>query len=187
MSRCGTITWSSRNRRPRIITMRRSVRLGRVLEGVLLELRDLGLEVAQEREKALRERVEDPVDGLVVGVRGRRAHRLELRGGPAVHGDDAPLGQVEVDLDGVVALGALQGAVEDDQQAVAVVVDLRALAELLAVLDGQGREIEEVAQLGELVVRRRVEVEPEELAAVAERANPVGVEVVEDVHPAPRR
>src|SRR4051812_2957505 len=163
-----------------------AVRVGRLLEGVLLELGDFGLDVAQEREQALRERVEDPVDGLVVRVRGGRPHRVELRGRPAMHGHDAPLREVQVGLDRIVLVGLPQRAVEDDQQPVAVVVDLRALAELLAVLDRQRREPEEVPQLGELVVRRRVEVEPERLAAVAGGTNPGGGGEGGDVHPAPR-
>jgi hypothetical protein len=38
------------------------------------------------------------------------------------------------------------GAVEDDEHALAVVVELRALAELLAVLDGEVGDVQELAQ-----------------------------------------
>jgi hypothetical protein len=115
-----------------------SVGVGRVLEGVVLELVDLLLDLAQERQQALREGVEDPVDHLVVGVRVGRADRLERLAAPAVDRDDAALGEVDVDLGRAVPPVLVLGAVEDDQQAVAVVVDLRALAELLAVLDASG-------------------------------------------------
>ena len=68
-----------------------AVGVRRVLEGALLEARDLGLDVTQEREDALRERVEDAVDDLLVGVHVLRAHRLERLARAAVHGDDARL------------------------------------------------------------------------------------------------
>jgi hypothetical protein len=100
--------------------------------------------------------------------------------------DDPALRKVDVDLVRFVVLPVVLGAVEDDEQAVAVVVDLRALRELLAVLDGQGRQAQDPAELRELVVARRVEVESEELAGRVEPADLLRVEVVEDVHPAPR-
>ena len=64
-------------------------------------------------------------------------------------------------LDEPVVVG--RGTVDDDEDEVVVVVDLRPLAELLGVLDGQRVELEDVAEDLEVLVVRLVEVEPEEL------------------------
>src|SRR3954454_17592677 len=76
-----------------------AVGVARVGERVLLEPGDVGLDLVQERDEALRERVEDAVDGLVVGMGGGRAHRLERLAAPAVHRDDPSVREVEVHLD----------------------------------------------------------------------------------------
>jgi len=77
------------------------------------------------------------------------------------------------------------GAVEDDEHARAEVVELRALAELLGVGDRQRRDAQELADRVELVVARRVQVEPEVLAALVQGANLGGGDAVEDLNPAP--
>src|SRR6185436_10675009 len=51
---------------------------------------------------------------------------------------------------------------------VALVVDLRPLAELLAVLHRERREAEDLPELRELLVAGGLEIEPEELAAGVE-------------------
>src|SRR3954469_1187679 len=160
---------------------------GGALEGPLLEARDLGLAGAHEAEHALGQRVEDAVDDLLVGVRVGLADGLEQAAPLAVDRDDPARREVDVNLDQLCAAGHRLGAVEADQQPLAVVVDLRALMELDGVLDGERREVEDLGQLADLRLGRRREVEPEEVTARAESADPVGVEVVEDVHPAPRR
>src|SRR3954454_3661638 len=160
-----------------------------VLERALLEADDLALDRAQQREDAFRERVEDAIDDLVVGVRRLRPQGAQRGARRAVDGDHATGAEVHVDLDelGRARAGGIRGAVEDDQQAVVVVVDLRPLAELARVLDRERRQVEQPPELDDLLVRRRLEVEPEELAALAQRADLVGVEAVQDMHPAPRR
>ncbi len=75
--------------------------------------------------------------------------------------------------------------VEDDEHARAVVVELRALAELLGVLDGEVGDLQQRAERVEIGVAGRVEVQPEELLALVERADRVEVDVVENLHPAP--
>ena len=76
-------------------------------------------------------------------------------------------------------------AVEDDEHALAVVVELGALAELLAVLDGEVGDAEQLAERVEIGVARVVQVQPEELLALVERADRVEVDGVENLHPAP--
>ena len=75
--------------------------------------------------------------------------------------------------------------VEDDEHARAVVVELRALVELLGVLDGEVGDLQQRAERVEIGVAGRVEVQPEELPALVERADLVEVDVVENLHPAP--
>ena len=91
-------------------------------------------------------------------------------------------GEVHVDLDRRVAVGP----VEHDERALAVVVDLGALAELLGVLDAPGAGISMSSrERVEVGVARVVEVEPEELLALVQGADGVGVDPVEQLHLAP--
>src|SRR5437588_11204355 len=55
------------------------------------------------------------------------------------------------------------GTVEDENDVIAVVVELRTLAELLAVFQRQGVKAEQLAELRKLVMAGRCEVEPEEM------------------------
>jgi hypothetical protein len=57
------------------------------------------------------------------------------------------------------------GAVDDQEDVVVVVVELRALPEVLRVLDRERMELEHVAQDREVFLGRPVEVDPEERAA----------------------
>ena len=72
------------------------------------------------------------------------AHLGEGRCFVAVDGDEELLGVEAVHLDESVVVG--DGAVDDDEDEVVVVVELRALAELLGVLDRERVELEDVAQ-----------------------------------------
>ena len=63
-------------------------------------------------------------------------------------------------LDEAVLVG--DGAVDDEEDVVAVVVDLRALAEVLGVLDRERVELEDVAEDLEVLRVGLVEIEPEE-------------------------
>ena len=58
------------------------------------------------------------------------------------------------------------GAVEDEEDVVVVVVELRALAEVLGVLERERVKAEQLLQLIELVAVGRGQVEPEEVVAV---------------------
>jgi len=64
-------------------------------------------------------------------------------------------------LDEAVPVGV--GPVDDEVDVAVVLLELRPLAEVLGVLDGQGVESEGLAQQLELLGRRPVQVEPEEL------------------------
>src|SRR5256885_9724855 len=65
---------------------------------------------------------------------------------------------------------------------VAVVVELRALVELLDVLDGEGMPAEHVGERVDLVVAGRVQVQPEELLATQQLADLGGVDALERPH-----
>ena len=77
-----------------------------------------------------------------------------------VDGDEEALGVEAVHLDEPVVVR--DGAVDDEEDEVVVVVDLGPLAELLGVLDRERVELEDVAEDLEVLVVRAVEVEPEE-------------------------
>ena len=162
--------------------------VARPLEGLLLELVDARGLALDELGQRVGQGVEDPEDEVDlaadVALRDRPARADELVAGVAADRHDVLAAEVEVDLDGLVVA---VGAVEDEQHLAAVVVELRALAELLGVLEGQRRQLEDGAEQVQLGLRGSQEVEPEELAALPERAHAVDVDVVEDLHPAPRK
>jgi hypothetical protein len=82
-----------------------------------------------------------------------------------------------VHLDEAVLVRLLgDGAVEDDEDVVVVVVDLRALAELLRVLDRERMEPEDVAQDPVVARVRLVDVEPEEGVAGEQTLDVLAVE-----------
>ena len=104
-----------------------------------------------------------------------------------MHRDQLARAEVQVHL---VDEGGLrrvaEGGVDDDEQAVAVVVDLRALAELLRVVDDEERQAEQPAERVDRLAGGGLEVEPEELAALVEGGDLGGIEAVQNEHPAPR-
>ena len=93
----------------------------------------------------------------------------------AVDGDEEALGVEAVHLDEPVVVG--DGAVDDEEDEVVVVVDLRALAEVLGVLDRERVELEDVAEDLEVVAVGLVEVEPEELPAREQLLDGLAAEV----------
>ena len=68
-------------------------------------------------------------------------------------------------LDEPVDVGRRRRPVDDEEDEVVVLLELRALAELLRVLERERVEVENVAQHREVVRLGALEVEPEELAA----------------------
>jgi hypothetical protein len=70
----------------------------------------------------------------------------------------------------------------DQQDAPGVAVELGALAELARVLHRELVQVEQVADHGQLLGRRRLEVEPEELVACAQGLDPGRVDGGQDLH-----
>ena len=77
-------------------------------------------------------------------------------------------------LDESVPVGV--GAEHDEVHVAVELLDLGPLAEVLGVLDGQRVQAEGLAQQSQLVGRRPVQVEPEELAAVQALPDHVAVD-----------
>jgi hypothetical protein len=71
----------------------------------------------------------------------------------------------------------LHGAVDDDEDEVVVVVDLRALAEVLRVLDRERMEAELLSEELEVARAGAVQVEPEELSRREQLLDRLVVEV----------
>ena len=70
----------------------------------------------------------------------------------AVDGDEEAFGVEAVHLDQPVLVG--DGAVDDEEDEVVVVVELRPLAEVLRILERERMELEDIAQDGEVLLRR---------------------------------
>ena len=103
-----------------------------VEEGLVLELVDPVVEVGEDREEAVDETVDDPVEELA-GVVDRPLalhvalpHLGECRRFVAMDGDEELLGVEAVHLDETVVVGDC--AVDDEEDVVVVVVDLGALS-----------------------------------------------------------
>src|SRR6266496_3075732 len=80
-----------------------------------------------------------------------------------MNGDEEALGVEAVHLDQAVLIG--RGAVDDEEDEIVVILDLRPLLEVLRVLDRERVEPEDLAQDLEVIRVRLVEVEPEEAPA----------------------
>jgi hypothetical protein len=70
-----------------------------------------------------------------------------------------------------------RGAVNDEEDEVVVIIDLRPLVEVLGVLDRERVEPEDLAQDREIVLVRFVEVEPEEATAREQLDDPLPTEI----------
>jgi hypothetical protein len=80
-----------------------------------------------------------------------------------VDGDEEAFGIEAVHLDKSVRIG--DGAVDDQEDEVVVVVELGTLAEVLRILEGERMELKDIAQYGEVLVGWPGQVDPEEAAA----------------------
>jgi hypothetical protein len=67
-------------------------------------------------------------------------------------------------------------AVDDDEREVVIDVDLRALVELLGILDGERMELENLAQDVEVFLGWPAEIEPEEAVAIKKAFDRCAVE-----------
>ena len=70
----------------------------------------------------------------------------------AVDSDEEVFGIEAVHLDQPVLIG--DGAVDDQEDEVVVVVELRTLAEVLRILQGERMEVEDIAQYSEVLLPR---------------------------------
>ncbi len=152
-----------------------------VQEGLVLELVDAVVEVGEDREEAVDERVDDPVEQLAgivdrfLALHVALPHLGERRRFVAVDGDEELLGVEAVHLDEAVVVR--DGSVDDDEDEVVVFVELRALRELLGVLDGERVELEDVAQDRVVGLVRLVDIDPEEGVAGEELLDVLAAEV----------
>ena len=166
VSRCGVTALRMPTSRRFIRKISCSCVVAGVQEDLVLELVDAVVEVGEDREEAVDEPVDDPVEqqrrvvDRLLALHVALTHLGERRAVVAVHGDEEALGVEAMHLDEAVLVR--DRAVDDDEDEVVVLVDLRALAELLRVLDGQRMELEDVAQDLEVVLARLVDIEPEE-------------------------
>src|SRR5215210_1717352 len=155
-----------------------------------LERVDALLEQLDDRVEGVGQDVEDLVDDVVLGLRvgdvELLVQRVELDARRAAHRDDERARDVDVDLDGLeqplARAAPAPHRVEDEQDAVAVGVELGPLAELARVLERDRVQPEEVAERGEVLVAGVGEVEPEELVALAQRGEAVGIDALEHLH-----
>ena len=118
----------------------------------------------QEREHAVHQGVQQAVqrDQPPVGVQAVQRGTGVGDGGDlaAVHGDEEVLGVEAVHLG--ERLVQAERAVGDEVDEILVVLDLRALVELLGVLDGQRVDLEDVAQQGDGLRTGVGQVQPEQ-------------------------
>jgi hypothetical protein len=89
-------------------------------------------------------------------------------------GDQESLGVEAVHFDEAVL--ARRCAIDDDEDEVVVLVELRSLGELFGVFDREWMKLEDVSQDLKVIVCRLVEIEPEEIAG---REQPFGRVAVE--------
>ena len=150
-------------------------------EGLVLELIDPVVEVSQDREEAVYQGVDDPVEQQRRVVDRRPALLVAMpylgegRRLVPVDGDEEAFGIEAVHLDQPVLIG--DGAVDDQEDEVVVVVELRTLAEVLRILQGERMELEDIAQYGEVLLPRPGQVYPEEAAAREQTLEIVAAEI----------
>ena len=148
-------------------------------EDAVLDRVDALVELAEKREEAVDQRVDHGVqdEGRVVGVQVMRgdagAQVAERRAVVVMHGHEVVLGEEAVHLHEVVLVAVR--AVDHQHHVVVVGVQLRALAEVLRILQRDGVEAELVAQQREAFGIRSVDVEPEEAAGLQARRDRVAV------------
>jgi hypothetical protein len=149
------------------------------LEDAVLDRVDAVVELAEQGEEAVDQRIDHRVqdEGGVVGVEMMRgdagAQVAEGRAVVVMHGHEVVLGEKAVHLDEVVLVAVR--AVDHQHHVVVVGVQLRALTEVLRILQRDGVEAEDVAQQGEACGVGPVDVEPEEAVGLQARRDRVAV------------
>jgi hypothetical protein len=145
--------------------------LSRPVEDLILDHVDSLVEVFERRVEAVGEAVHESVEKRNWLLERRRPLRIALLQAFAgrrlvlADGDEKAFRVETVHLDEPVLVGGRSRAVEHEEGEVVVVLELRALAEVLRILEREWMEPEDVAQKLEVIFGRIVQVEPEELAA----------------------
>jgi hypothetical protein len=143
--------------------------VGRAGEYGCFQVVDLVVQVGQDWEEAVGQRVKDPIEEELLGVEHPPVELVALliqrRQRIAVDRHDPVSGDEQMDLAQVLRTAGLvpPRAVEDEEDVLAVIVKLGALPEALSVLECERMETEDLAQPGEILVARRRQVEPEEV------------------------
>jgi hypothetical protein len=126
--------------------------------------------VLERREEAVREAVQEPVedDDRALELAGLALVALPevvaARRVLSADRDEVALRIEAVHFDEPVGVGRRRGAVDDQEDEVSVLLQLRPLTELLGILERQRVETEDVAQEGEVVLVRAFDVQPEEVS-----------------------
>src|SRR4029079_1425458 len=140
-------------------------------EDLVLDTVDALVVVLERREEAVRKAVDQAVEDDDRPLQlARLAHvaLAELMAGRRVlspHRDEIALRVEDVHLDEAIDVRRRRGPVDDAEDIVVVLLELRALAELRRVLEGERVEAEDVTEKREVVRPGVFQVEPEELAA----------------------
>jgi hypothetical protein len=164
----------------------RSRSRARAVEDRALERVDLARDHLETVGQRVHDRVDHPVDQLAAAAVRALVEAvpdpLELDGRHPADRQYAAGDDVDVDLDRA-RRPVLDGeAEEDEQQLVVVPVELRALAELETVLDGQFVQPEHLGDAGELLLPGVPEVEPDRLVAGPQVGERLEVDGVEGLH-----
>ena len=142
-----------------------------VAEDLVLDTVDPLVVVLERREEAVGEAVDQAVEDddrpleLARLARVALAELIAARRVLSPHRDEVALRVEDVHLDEAVRVGRGRGPVDDEEDEVVVLLQLRPLAELLGVLERERVEAEDVAQELEVVRLGVLEVEPEEISA----------------------
>jgi len=102
-----------------------------------------------------------------------------------VDGDDEAAADEYVHLDRLDMLVAPARSVEDDERVLAIVVELRPLAEPARVLQRERMQPEQLPELGDLRVGGALQLEPEVLVALEQRLDLAAIDRGQDPHGCP--
>ena len=155
--------------------------VGGVREHRVLELVDLVVDVRQQWEEAVGQRVEHAVDQELLAVQHLAVELFALlvqrRQRIPVDRDHVLARDEQMHLAQRVLRVIPAGAIEHQEHVVAVVVELGPLVKLLAVLDRQRVKAEQLLQLAQLLVAGRCQIQPEEMVAIQVILDPGLIEV----------
>jgi hypothetical protein len=140
---------------------------------VVLDLLDLLLDHLEHRHVVVDDEIEDRVEDVILAVRehlrgclAAQPHRLVGHRGAVAHRDDVAAADEEMRLaEGDAAVDHLRRA-GDDEQAVAVLLDLRPLMGVARILDGEVVQAELALNPPQELVGRLVQADPHDVAGL---------------------